>query len=159
MGRFAPETRGVSLTMRTFEELVASDDPVWPAIQEAIAAAVHPVTIVPGVQSVREATLTQLQVSTRSGLGALALQTGGLLVDHGWLRLLGGGEPPLNLAVANRLEVPPDGPPGALLVAFDILGGRDAINGGVLPGSAARCVTSPRMCWLGGRCRWATWIS
>jgi hypothetical protein len=35
-------------------------------------------------------TLEWLQVSTRSPLGAIALHTGGLLVDHGWLRVLGG---------------------------------------------------------------------
>mgnify|MGYP006138941707 CR=1 FL=1 len=35
--------------------------------------------------------LHRLQVTRRSTLGGLAADTGGLLVDHGWLRHLGGG--------------------------------------------------------------------
>src|SRR5262249_12873201 len=77
-------------------------------------------------------------------LGALASETGGLLVDHGWLRLLGGGAEPLNLAMANGLETPPEAPPSQLLVAFDVLGGKYAINGGGLPGSPGEvCYFAP----------------
>ena len=109
-----------------------------------MVGAAHPVTVLPGALTTQEATLVQLQVTARSGLGALALHTGGLLVDHGWLRVLGGGDPLLNLATANGLEVPPDQPPGALLVAFDILGGKYAINGGSLPGSPGEmCYFAP----------------
>ena len=35
--------------------------------------------------------LVALQVTTRSPMGAIAFETGGLLFDHGWLRLLGSG--------------------------------------------------------------------
>ena len=66
----------------------------------------------------------------------MALNTGGILIDHGWLRLLGGGPPPLNLAMANGLDAVPHESPSSLLVAFDILGGKYSINGGSLPGPA-----------------------
>lgn len=134
----------VSWSMRSFEELAVVDDPAWPVIEDAIASAIHPVTIVPSERSARELTLVRLQVTARSGLGALALETGGLLVDHGWLRVLGGGEPPLNLATANGLETPPAEPPAQLLVAFDVLGGKYAVNGGGLPGAPGEvCYFAP----------------
>jgi len=136
--------------MRTLEELALIEEPAWPYIERAIAGAVYPVTVVPSDSSQRESALVQLQVTARSGLGALALETGGLLVDHGWLRMLGGGDPPLNLAVANGLESTPDRPPGPLLTAFDILGGKYAINDGSLPGSAGEvCYFAPdELAWL-----------
>jgi hypothetical protein len=38
-----------------------------------------------------EATLAALQVSGESTLGSIARETGGILVDHEWFRILGGG--------------------------------------------------------------------
>jgi hypothetical protein len=110
-------------------------DPAWPVIEEAVAGADQPAELVPGDPAAGEQTLVLLQVTVRSFLGALALHTGGLLVDHGWLRILGGGQGPLNLCIANGVDRPPDESPGQVLVAFDVLGGKFAINGGALPGS------------------------
>src|SRR5437762_7116704 len=90
--------------------------------------------------------LYRLQVTARSPLGALALNSGGLLVDHGWLRFLGGGHDGLpDLATANGLDAePPAGPPGLLEIGRDILGGRFAINGGALPGDMGKvCYFGP----------------
>ena len=80
-------------------------------------------------------TLYALQVTAGSTLGALAHNCGGLLIDHGWLRILGGGTDQLpSLASANGLGDPSaaPGPPPFLIVAFDVLGGRFAIDGGGL---------------------------
>lgn len=121
--------------MRAIEELRDVSDPAWPVIEEAIAEADEPVEVVPGDRVAGEETLLLLQVTARSFLGALALHTGGVLVDHGWLRILGGGQGPLNLCTANGVDRPPEEPPGQILVAFDVLGGKFAINGGALPGS------------------------
>ncbi len=67
--------------------------------------------------------LFRLQVTARSTLGALALRCGGVLLDHGWLRLLGGGGDELmSLAEANGLGEPMCAErPAALTVAFDVL--------------------------------------
>jgi hypothetical protein len=71
-----------------------------------------------------ERTLAALEVTTRSPLGALARHTGGLLVDHGWLRVLGGGCPRLPRALDRW-----NGAPGpfrcdrGVLVGDDVLGG------------------------------------
>ena len=107
-----------------------------PVIQDAIAGAGQPAEVVPGDAAAGEQTLLLLQAAARSFLGALALHTGGLLVDHGWLRILGGGRGPLNHCLANGVDQPPKEPPGQVLVAFDVLGGRFAIN--IWPGSRWR---------------------
>jgi hypothetical protein len=79
--------------------------------------------------------LHRLQVTARSALGALALNCGGVVVDNGWLRILGGGSDGLaDLATANNLASPSaisTAPPN-LNVAYDVLGGQFAIDGGEL---------------------------
>jgi hypothetical protein len=94
-----------------------------------------------------ERCLYRLQVTTRSVLGALAFHSGGVLVDHGWLRLLGGGHHPLpDLATTNLVGPPSEGtsPPSSLHVARDVVGGIFAINGGALPGSLGHvCYFAP----------------
>ena len=65
----------------------------------------------------------------------MARYSGGLVLDHGWLRILGGGSPGLpDLATVNALTGPGSvaGLPGWLVVAYDVLGGRFAIDGGGL---------------------------
>lgn len=60
------------------------------------------------------------------------------IVDSGWLRVLGAGTPGLpDLATVNDLGHPADtqGAPGLLVVAYDVLGGIGAVNGGALPGN------------------------
>lgn len=120
--------------MRSIAELRDVEDPAWPLIQAAISDADHSVDVVPVEPVGGEQTLVSLQVTAASPLGALALHTGGLLVDHGWLRVMGAGHPPLNLTSSldpsSRNE-----PSGLLRVAFDVLGGSYAINGGALPGA------------------------
>jgi hypothetical protein len=130
--------------MRSITELRDVEDPAWPEIEAAIGRAKVSVAVLPVAQEQGETTLVQLQVTARAALGALALHTGGLLVDHGWLRILGGGEPPLNLSIANGLHEPRDEAPGHMLVAFDVLGGKFALNGGALPASTGEiCYFAP----------------
>ena len=121
--------------MRSLQELRDVAEPAWPALEEAMAKAATPTEILPLDAATGEQALLRLQVTAGSALGALALHCGGVLVDHGWLRLLGGGSPPLGLVSANGLdEGPPSAPPPELLVGVDVLGGRYSINGGSLPG-------------------------
>ncbi|WP_460761420.1 DUF2625 family protein [Nocardiopsis oceani] len=75
--------------------------------------------------------LLRLQVTARSFLGAVALETGGILVDDGWLRVHGGGCADLaGLDQVNGLtgEVE-EAPPARLIVAHDVLGGVFGVNG------------------------------
>jgi Protein of unknown function DUF2625 len=120
---------------RSADELSNVPNPAWPGIQRAIQEA--PVSVhvlqVPQPQGLR--VLHRLQVTTASAVGALAVNCGGLLVDHGWLRVLGGGSGDLpDLARASRLGDPAtaDAPPPWLVVAYDVLGGVFAVDGGGL---------------------------
>lgn len=94
-------------------------------IREWVADAPHPVEVLPCTREDGERALLALQVTTRSPLGSLALHTGGLLVDHGWLRILGAGCARLPRAIDtwNFLEREDLRLRRALLVADDAVGG------------------------------------
>jgi hypothetical protein len=62
-------------------------------------------------------------------LGAIAYETGGLLIDHGWLRVLGSGHPQLSRNLVDWNNGRAD---AYLLVADDAAGGFFSINGGGL---------------------------
>ncbi len=122
------------------------DDPAWPSLRKSFAGAKVPVEVLAVDPEQARRTLFRLQVTAYSTLGALALHTGGLVVDHGWLRILGGGYGGLpNLAEVNGIGEPGSEDPGVgwLTVGFDVLGGRFAVNGGGLPGKAGE------VCYLG----------
>jgi hypothetical protein len=124
--------------MADLPSLLDTRDPAWPLLLEAFAAVPGRVEVLPPEPSRADAVLLALQVSTRSFLGAIAHESGGLLVDGGWLRLLGGGGARLgrDLAGWNGIDTQPVRPrlPGALLVGDDVLGGFFAVNGGALEG-------------------------
>lgn len=71
-------------------------------------------------------------------MGAVIHKTGGILVDSGWLRLLGAGSPrlPRSLPDWNRtaLGTTVDSGLPFLLVADDVIGGFFAVDGGGLAG-------------------------
>lgn len=123
--------------VRSAEELAGVANPAWPGILQLIGQARVPVAVLPASPGAGLDVLFRLQVTARSTLGGLALDCGGLLVDHGWVRVLGGGTSHLpDLATASGLGRPGplSAPPPKLTVAFDVLGGRFAVNGGDLPG-------------------------
>jgi hypothetical protein len=79
--------------VRPIEELVNVDEPAWPELLAELEAAPVPIEILPIDGDAGREALYRLQVTARSRLGAMALHTGGLLVEGGWLRVLGGGHP------------------------------------------------------------------
>jgi len=123
-------------TVRGIEALVEVDQPAWPQLRRLIDEATE-VRSIPAEPHKGRETLYRLQVTARSPMGAVALHCGALLVEHGWLRILGAGTTGLDdLASINGLGDPAsaEGPPGFLVVAYDVLGGIWAVNGGDLPG-------------------------
>lgn len=123
---------------RSLNELINLDDPAWPLVQQWIAEAQNDVEVLPADRSQGEEVLWQLQITTRSPMGAIALESGGILVDHGWLRFLGSGHERMrgNLYTWNihEEESGDDLRKGALIVAHDAVGGFFALNGGDFPG-------------------------
>ena len=122
------------MSARTPDDLITTDEPAWPDI-EALAAEHGRATVLPVDPDHGRRVLWHLQVTARSWLGGLALHCGGLLVDHGWFRILGGGSEHLpDLAAMNGLTDPvtPRPSPSVLVVGYDVLGGVFAIDGGGL---------------------------
>jgi hypothetical protein len=120
--------------VRSVADLRDVADPAIDLIRDWIREAIRPVELLtPGGPT--DGVLHRLQVTRHSTLGALAADTGGLLVDHGWLRHLGGGSARVRRDLATWNGVGEEARcAGAMLVADDVLGGFFAINGGGLPG-------------------------
>lgn len=132
--------------MQALEELINHEEPGMALVRDWISQAKNPVTILQGDTETGEQTLLDLQVTSRSPMGAIALETGGILVDHGWVRVLGSGCPQLSRTISgwNRITSEAHRLPGALLVADDAVGGFFAINGGSLPGAPGTvCYLAP----------------
>ncbi|MEU8284681.1 DUF2625 family protein [Micromonospora sp. NPDC048905] len=93
----------------------------WAEISALAAAAPYPVEVLPVNLERAAACLAALEVTTRSWLGAVVANSGGLVIDHGWLRVLGGGHDALPDVAAEMV-------PGTarLVVAFDVMGGQFA---------------------------------
>lgn len=76
---------------RSVEALINKEDPGWPLVLEWIEKATNPVELLP-VDSLRaRQALYDIQVTTRSPMGAIVFMSGGILIDHGWLGILGSG--------------------------------------------------------------------
>lgn len=155
--------------MRTVDELMATPDPAWPDLAEELRSNPQ-ITILPIAAAAGREALYSLQVTARSRLGALALHTGGLLVDDGWLRVLGGGSDSglPSLAQANGLPGN-EQPPAALVVGHDVLGGRFEVNGPD-PAAIGRSGSAGEVCYFApdtlewtclgaGHGAWLSWIA
>ena len=115
---------------KTLDELVNIDDPAITLIRQWAEAAENHIEILPPAD-IREEVLLEVQVTTHSTLGAMAYDTGGILVDHGWLRFLGSGHSKFKRTLPSWNRGRSD---GMYLVADDAVGGFFAINGGAFGG-------------------------
>jgi Protein of unknown function DUF2625 len=119
--------------LRSIEELTA-DTSGWSIIKSAMSIARNKFEILPSDSKKAGEAIYQTQVTTRSPMGAIIYLTGGILIDNGWIRILGSGSSKLTRSLPqwnkgksfnNYGEAPK-----FLLVADDALGGLFAINGG-----------------------------
>src|SRR5687768_14036594 len=78
-------------TMRPLDQLINKTDPGWTLVQEWISKAKNKVEVLPCDTAKAKDALFKTQVTTRSPMGAIIYATGGLLVDDGWIRILGSG--------------------------------------------------------------------
>jgi hypothetical protein len=112
--------------MRPLEELIDRSEPGIELVKSWVASATVECQILERSDKADEA-LLNLQVTTRSPLGAVAHETGGILIQEGWLRILGSGNP----SIPRRIDRWNQGrSSGYLLVADDAVGGFFALNGG-----------------------------
>jgi hypothetical protein len=120
--------------MQSLDELINKTDPAWPLVKNWIDSAKNKVEVLEVDSANAKLVLFHAQMSTYATLGAVIYNTGGIMVDQGWLRILGSGSKRLSRTV-------PDWNKGKtiqaygdkaefLLVADDAVGGFFAINYG-----------------------------
>ncbi|WP_299700976.1 DUF2625 domain-containing protein [uncultured Pontibacter sp.] len=123
-----------SSSSRPLSELINKEDSGWTLVQGCLKEASNKVEILPKQQQKAENALLQLQVTTRSPMGAIVYESGGILVDDGWIRILGSGSEKLDRSIMEwnrgKSYTNEGEQPSFLLVADDVLGGFFAINAG-----------------------------
>ena len=121
--------------MKTLEELLDKQS-AWLILRDWFTQARNHYEILTGYPEDAGAALVGMQLSTRSPLGAIVYETGGVLIDHGWLRILGSGNEKLPRGLFDwnfgKTFKQSGEQPAYLLVADDIIGGYFAINAGGL---------------------------
>jgi Protein of unknown function DUF2625 len=128
---FAQENNLISL-----EKLINKTDPAWPLVKKWIDSAKNKVEILPVDSARAKEVLYHSQMTTYATLGSIIYNTGGIMVDNGWIRILGSGSERLSRNVADwnkgkTLKEYGDNIP-YLLIADDAVGGFFAINYGGL---------------------------
>lgn len=130
--------------MQSLDQLVRPKASAIETIRQWIDKADNECTILPPSDA-RGRALLAVQVSTNCPLGAIAYETGGILVDRGWLRFLGGGHPRLSRNLADWNAARGD---NLYLIADDVVGGFFAIDGGAFDSGREMYYWAPdRLAW------------
>lgn len=122
--------------MRPLDQLINKTEPGWTLVLDWMGKAKNKVEVLP-VDSVKaKDALFKTQVTTRSPMGAIVYSSGGLLIEGGWIRILGSGHDRLNRTLPDWNKGKSfkefGEAPAYLLVADDAAGGFFAVNGGGL---------------------------
>jgi Protein of unknown function DUF2625 len=122
--------------MRPIEELINQTEPAWKLVKEWIKNAKNKVEILPVDSVSAKDALYKTQVTTRSPMGGIVYETGGILIDDGWIRILGSGSKKLNRSLPywNKGKSFKEfgDVPSYFLIADDAIGGFFILNGGGL---------------------------
>ncbi len=117
----------------------------WPLVKRWIDQATNEVTMLPADAAGGARVLEALDLTERSVLGALAVHTGGLTVDHGWLRVHGG---PTLLEWHTQLD-------DALIVGHDVVAGFFAVD---RQDGEVRYLAPDTLEWEGTEMGHAAWV-
>lgn len=133
----------MEINEKNIKELVVSQhDDAWEECRAIIINGSNRLTLLDVPTTIGEQTLLNIQVTTRSYLGAIAYNTGGLLIDYGWIKLLGSPHQDVfgDLASWNGQHINQQSPlqkniqlpilEGVFVIAYDVSGGFFALNGG-----------------------------
>ena len=69
--------------MKTLNELINTKESGWAVVKERLQEATNPYEILPKDIKRAEEELLRTQVTTRSPMGAIIYETGGILIDDG----------------------------------------------------------------------------
>lgn len=131
---FTSSTTFAQTKMRSLNELINKTDPGWTFVKQWIDSAKNKVEVLTVDTAQANEAFYKIQVTTRSPMGAIAYMTGGLLIDNGWIRILGSGSSKLSRTLPDwnkGKSFKAFGEPAAfLLIADDAMGGFFLLNGG-----------------------------
>ncbi|MEO6229920.1 MAG: DUF2625 domain-containing protein [Ferruginibacter sp.] len=120
--------------MRSAEELINRVDAGWPFVQQMIDSATNKVEVLSCDTAKINDAIYKTQVTTHSLMGAVIYTTGGILIDNGWIRILGSGNKKLNRSLPEWNKGKSFKEFGDrstyVLIADDAVGGFFAVNGG-----------------------------
>jgi Protein of unknown function DUF2625 len=123
--------------MRPIDELINTKEPGWNLLEKMIDSATNKVEVLPilNIDSAKNS-LFRIQVTTRSPMGAIVYQSGGIIIENGWIRILGSGSEKLQRSLPNwnkgKTFTNFGEPMSQLLIADDAVGGFFVLNGGAL---------------------------
>jgi hypothetical protein len=119
--------------LRPVDELT-KDTSGWDVVEEAMRIARNKYEILPFDKEKAKTALYKTQVTAHSPMGAVVYLTGGILIENGWIRILGSGNVKLNRSLPEwnkgKTFTEFGEAPKFLLVGDDAIGGFFAINGG-----------------------------
>ncbi|AWH87029.1 hypothetical protein HYN59_14010 [Flavobacterium album] len=122
--------------MKPVEQLINTAEPGWVLVNEWIGEAKNKIEVLPANTEKAKEALYSLQITTRSPMGAIVYSSGGILIDNGWIRILGSGSEKLNRSLPewNKGKAFDEfGKSGRfMLIADDAVGGFFILNGGGL---------------------------
>ncbi len=120
--------------LRPVNELINKTEPGWDLVKNWIDSAKNKVEILLPDSAKAKDALYKTQVTTRSPMGAIIYSSGGILIEDGWIRILGSGNNKLNRTIPEwnkgKSFKEYGERPSFLLIADDAIGGFFAINGG-----------------------------
>lgn len=122
--------------MRPVDQLINRQNPGWTVLKKWIDSAKNKVEVLPVDTLKAKEALYETQLTTRSIMGAIVYCTGGILIDNGWIRILGSGSAKMQRTLPdwNKGKAFKEfgDSPAFILVADDAAGGYFAINYGKL---------------------------
>lgn len=120
--------------MEPLSNLINEKDPGWPIVTDWIKSAKNKVEVLPVDKVKANDVLYKTQVTTRSPMGAIIYETGGILIDNGWIRILGSGSDRMKRSLTDwnlgKAYTQFGQKISFLLVADDAIGGFYIINSG-----------------------------
>lgn len=123
------------IRMHLINELIITEDSSWSLVKEWISNAKNKVEVLPisNIEQAKDA-LYKTQVTTRSPMGTIVYMTGGILIDNGWIRILGSGSEKIKRSLPewNRGKSFEEygEPTSFFLIADDVIGGFYILNNG-----------------------------
>jgi hypothetical protein len=116
------------------DQLIDTNQTGWHKVERLLASSKNKIEILPAEKERADSVIFLSQISTKTELGGVIHNTGGILIDNGWIRILGSGSKQLNrnLPHWNKGRSMADfGDSSAFtLIADDAVGGFYAINNG-----------------------------